>query len=244
MFWCDWSHAASIERSGMDGSARTTIISKDVGWPNGLAIDHVTKQIYWIDGKLNRLESASMDGTGRKVLFGDLMLHPFSLAVFEDTFYWTDWTRRTLESCNKFSGKNHKVMIKEASDNIPMGLHVYHPVLQAVKNNPCWESVCSQLCLLAPHEKFTCACQVGDVLAENAKSCIVNETSRTFVAIHDTIYELPKVKIGHSRLQPLNSKAKMTIATMTFNPATNCLLYSDVGADEIVIIDLHTDMQK
>lgn len=38
MFWADWGEPAKIERAGMDGTHRSTIVSKDIRWPNGLTI--------------------------------------------------------------------------------------------------------------------------------------------------------------------------------------------------------------
>ena len=44
MFWTDWGVPAKIERAGMDGSNRITIVSKDLKWPNGIAIDYTTQR--------------------------------------------------------------------------------------------------------------------------------------------------------------------------------------------------------
>ena len=40
MYWTDWGKEAKIERSGMDGGSRKTLIAKGNGleWPNGLTI--------------------------------------------------------------------------------------------------------------------------------------------------------------------------------------------------------------
>ncbi len=39
IFWTDWGQRAKIEKARLDGSGRQTVVSSDVGWPNGLAID-------------------------------------------------------------------------------------------------------------------------------------------------------------------------------------------------------------
>ena len=44
MFWTDWGDLAKIERAGMDGSQRTTIVSTELKYPNGIAIDNVTER--------------------------------------------------------------------------------------------------------------------------------------------------------------------------------------------------------
>lgn len=48
MFWTDWGSNPRIERAGMDGTHRQTIVSYDVKWPNGLTLDIVQKRIYWV----------------------------------------------------------------------------------------------------------------------------------------------------------------------------------------------------
>ena len=35
----------------------------------------------------------------------DLLRHPFSLAVFEDRLYWTDWDSDGVVAANKYTGK-------------------------------------------------------------------------------------------------------------------------------------------
>lgn len=49
MFWTDWGASPRIERAGMDGSHRETVVSYDVKWPNGLTLDLVQKRVYWVN---------------------------------------------------------------------------------------------------------------------------------------------------------------------------------------------------
>lgn len=48
MYWTDWGQTPKIERAGMDGSHRQTIVAFDVKWPNGLTLDLVRKRVYWV----------------------------------------------------------------------------------------------------------------------------------------------------------------------------------------------------
>ena len=43
MFWADWG-ISRIEKAGMDGSHRSTLVDTDIRWPNGLAIDRHDNQ--------------------------------------------------------------------------------------------------------------------------------------------------------------------------------------------------------
>lgn len=49
MYWSDWGEHAKLERSAMDGSDRAVLISNNLGWPNGLAIDMAGSQLLWAD---------------------------------------------------------------------------------------------------------------------------------------------------------------------------------------------------
>jgi len=51
----------------MDGTRRSLVISDDVMWPNGVAIDYRRERLYWTDGGLHRIETSRLDGSHRQV---------------------------------------------------------------------------------------------------------------------------------------------------------------------------------
>lgn len=112
MFWTDWGQTPKIERAGMDGSHRQTIISYMVKWPNGLTLDLVKKRVYWVDAKLNVISSCNYDGSGRRVILDSpkTLRQPFSITTFEDWLYWTDWDKSAVFKANKFTGKDVKAI--------------------------------------------------------------------------------------------------------------------------------------
>lgn len=76
VFWSDWANlndigagkwVAKIERSNLDGSDRRAIITKEIHWPNGLAIDYVNDVLFWCDAYFDRIERANFNGLQRKV---------------------------------------------------------------------------------------------------------------------------------------------------------------------------------
>lgn len=67
MYYTDWGVKPRITIVGMDGSQSVDIITDNIGWPNGLAIDHGTDRLYWADAKLETVEYANLDGSNRKV---------------------------------------------------------------------------------------------------------------------------------------------------------------------------------
>lgn len=67
MYWTDWGANPKIERAGMDASSRIVIISSNLTWPNGLAIDYETKRLYWADAGMKTIEYGNFDGSDRQV---------------------------------------------------------------------------------------------------------------------------------------------------------------------------------
>lgn len=69
MFWTDAGDGPKIEMAWMDGSKRRTLLSDKIRHPAGLTIDHAMDHtLYWVDTKLNTIESVKHDGTGRIVV--------------------------------------------------------------------------------------------------------------------------------------------------------------------------------
>ncbi|XP_017033989.1 very low-density lipoprotein receptor isoform X3 [Drosophila kikkawai] len=181
MYWSDWGASPRIERAGMDGSHRTTIISYDVKWPNGITLDLVKKRLYWVDGKLNTISSSNYDGSERRqVLYsGEYLRHPFSITTFEDYVYWTDWDKQAVFKANKFTGEDVEAVTAGHMLEHPMVVHVYHPYRQPDGVNHC-QSVnghCSHLCLPAPRinersPRISCACPTGLKLMPDGLMCV------------------------------------------------------------------------
>ena len=51
-----------------------------LGFPNGLSIDYEMQRLYWVDAKLDKIETSDFNGDNRAVLIRDI-IHPFGLAV-------------------------------------------------------------------------------------------------------------------------------------------------------------------
>jgi hypothetical protein len=90
MYWTDWGTPAKIERASMDGTARQTLHNTELVWPNGITIDYQSQTIYWMDARLNKLESSHVDGSYR-IPLSQQLVHPFSITLYNGTLYWSDW---------------------------------------------------------------------------------------------------------------------------------------------------------
>jgi low density lipoprotein-related protein 2 len=96
----------------MDGTQRSVIISTKIYWPNGLALDLPNKRVYFADSKLDFIDFCNYDGTGRQQVIANnhYLLHPHSLAVFEDVVFWTDRQLNRVMQARKFLGTNESVV--------------------------------------------------------------------------------------------------------------------------------------
>ncbi|XP_046609747.1 low-density lipoprotein receptor-related protein 2 isoform X1 [Neodiprion virginianus] len=174
LFWTDWGENPRIERIGMDGTNRSIIINTKIYWPNGLTLDVATQRVYFADSKLDFIDTCLYNGTGRiQVLAAShYLLHPHSLTLFEDTLYWTDRQLNRVLSAHKFKGVNQTVVSHLISQ--PLSIHVHHPALQPLSDNPCAKLPCSHLCLLSPSNPlgYTCKCHAGYRLSATGGMCI------------------------------------------------------------------------
>ncbi|XP_059048113.1 very low-density lipoprotein receptor isoform X4 [Achroia grisella] len=196
MYWTDWGQTPKIERAGMDGSHRETIVSYEVKWPNGLTLDLVRKRVYWVDAKLNTISSCNYDGSGRRVILysTDVLRHPFSITTFEDWVYWTDWDKTAVYRANKFNGKDVEAVTSTHTLQNPMVIHVYHPYRQPDGVNHCAavNGHCSHLCLPAPRigahaPRVSCACPNGLRLLPDNQMCVEDNSIKQDVDVQKPI---------------------------------------------------------
>lgn len=53
----------------------------DIGSPEGISIDWVSRNIYWTDSRKDTLEVANLDSKRRKVIVSDGLVNPRGVAV-------------------------------------------------------------------------------------------------------------------------------------------------------------------
>jgi len=211
LFYTNWGEKPHIGRVGMDGTRSEAIITEDIGWPNGITVDVVMKRIYWSDAKHGSIETAKFDGSDRRIVFKQTVQHPFSLSVFEDTLYWSDWQNQQIHSCSKFHGDDHQIITKE---NELHGIHVYHPLLEVNHPNPCLYSKCSHLCLLAyGGNDYTCACPSPKKwhLAEDRTTCHYHfDTESSTPITRDYVYNHAWVTSERGRSLSVNTSTQLS----------------------------------
>ncbi|KAL0180555.1 hypothetical protein M9458_022961, partial [Cirrhinus mrigala] len=63
--------------------------------PEGIAIDHMSRNMYWTDSILDRIEVSRLDGSQRRVLFDNDLINPRPIVAdpANGYLYWADWNR-------------------------------------------------------------------------------------------------------------------------------------------------------
>ena len=112
----EMNYYGSICRVGLDGSKKEVLFSKDIKYPQGLAIDHVTQTLYWGDSVLKRIEYVHMNDPKlvRKILLrraGKVI----GLTLFEDYLYYSSPDPFTLNRVHRWTGQNSTI-IKKSKD--------------------------------------------------------------------------------------------------------------------------------
>jgi integrin beta 2 len=173
LFWSDIGAAAKIETSLLDGSNRSTLVSKEIYRPVGLALDYPNNRLYWADSKLCVIESVTLDGQNRQLVWDFTAQNekPYSLSVFEDWLYVSTASHRVF--------KLRKFGPREGQDNskdkivLATGLqwigdiaivhsakqldHVHNGSNPCNSSNPCGEEA---LCINSPNGP-KCVCPDG-----------------------------------------------------------------------------------
>uniref|UniRef100_A0A023FLL9 Putative vitellogenin receptor ixodes scapularis vitellogenin receptor n=1 Tax=Amblyomma cajennense TaxID=34607 RepID=A0A023FLL9_AMBCJ len=193
MYWTDWGEAAQrlsvpawMARTGLPLSPQTSF------GPTGLTIDFITKRLFWVDAKLHLISSADYDGSNRRVVLSSPLMvkHPFSIDVFEDWLYWTDWESEVINKVNKFNGHN----LTHIANGVfsPMDVHVYHSYKQPQGVNYCEQAngMCSHFCLPAPvlsthSARYSCSCPIGMELEEDGRNCRIMAPTAAPTTSHD-----------------------------------------------------------
>ena len=112
IFWTDWGSEPHIGRSDMNGKNAIKIPLKFGAWPNAIALNHESGELFCIDSSHKDIYKLNYDGSNKKVITIPSSDHsrPFDLdyIVEQNLLVWTDQRADGL-----FLGKldeNHNVI--------------------------------------------------------------------------------------------------------------------------------------
>ncbi|XP_047660949.1 low-density lipoprotein receptor-related protein 2 isoform X4 [Tachysurus fulvidraco] len=168
MFWINKGPniVMTIERAGMDGFLRTSLVVVTAQLPRGLTLDVAARRLYWLSDFRKSVETVKVDGTGRytfRELFNGRTGQ--NLAVFNSWFYWAD-DRRLWQAPDNQPSQKSFVLKGE-----PSSIMVYHELQQPQGVSPCRKSGCV-LCMPSLNNPagFTCSCSEGKLPVQSG-SC-------------------------------------------------------------------------
>uniref|UniRef100_A0A8C6W1V1 Nidogen-2 n=2 Tax=Nannospalax galili TaxID=1026970 RepID=A0A8C6W1V1_NANGA len=124
VYWTDVA-GRTISRASLEpGAEPETIINSGLISPEGLAVDHFRRTMYWTDSGLDKIERARLDGSERKVLFHTDLVNPRAITVdpIRGNLYWTDWNREAPKiETSSLDGENRRILINK-DIGLPNGL--------------------------------------------------------------------------------------------------------------------------
>ncbi|KAK7076434.1 hypothetical protein SK128_001492, partial [Halocaridina rubra] len=241
LFWV--AERNKIEKAGMDGSQRRTLIEGYQIGPNALALDPPALRVYWMNSNLSKVEHVNYDGGDRKHLPDGAVLQPVSMAVWENRLYWSDLRHHYINSCSKRNGKDVQVVLKSATNDLT-AIMIYHSAMREQGKNPCRIQPCTHMCLLSPrsYSGYTCACPIGMELSDNMHTCKEQVgTSYPLIADGNKFYKVIGGTIGQIALLRWDIGFRFErIGDMAYDPLEGCVIVSDPFAKIIVKIHLDT----
>ncbi|XP_035218425.1 low-density lipoprotein receptor-related protein 1-like isoform X2 [Stegodyphus dumicola] len=241
LFWTDWDTSAPrIERASMSGEGRSVICRvddiTDGAWPNGLTLDYVALRVYWIDARSDSIHTITYDGDDhREVLRShESLSHPFSIALFSNYVYWTDWRTNSVLRANKWNGTDVRVVQRAITQ--PFDIIIYHPARQPRGNgsNPCEKDNggCSHLCLLSFNNTRTCDCPHLMSLASDKKTCYKNEK----VLLFSRQSEIRGVELTmpyYNMIPPVSVPKVLKVNQIDFVASRHQIYWSDTDLSEV-----------
>lgn len=122
--------AKSIFSVGYDGLGQKLFLKEDIVSPEGIAIDWISRRIYWTDSGKDTIEVASLDDANKRaVLVNKNLVNPRGIAVDPGKYlFWSDWDRDgpKIEYSN-LDGSARKLLLKSPDVILPNSL-VISPV--------------------------------------------------------------------------------------------------------------------
>ena len=187
VFFSEWDRPANISRAYLDGTNVTVFKNVLLGWPNGLSIDYLTDKIYWCDALLDHIQFADLDGSNVKMITTPSIRHPFSLVIFDEWLYVTEWRHDSIFRMDKRDGSNETLIVKIDESNRLYGIKVYSERAQHLPpSHPCLPSAhsCEKFCFPVPDNSSEglvarCGCSQGEMLAADLKTCELDPEAET-----------------------------------------------------------------
>ncbi|XP_075166288.1 nidogen [Haematobia irritans] len=127
IYWGDIS-AKKIVSAKYDGSDMKTFIDEDVESPEGIAIDTISRRLYWTDSVKDTIEVASLDDPSlRSILVNKNLVNPRGISVdpYREKIYWSDWNRESPKiEMSDLDGTDRELLLGKDAVTLPNSLVV------------------------------------------------------------------------------------------------------------------------
>ncbi|XP_066526626.1 low-density lipoprotein receptor-related protein 1-like isoform X2 [Hoplias malabaricus] len=132
LYWTDVVedkiYRGKLSENGAALTSFDVVIQYGLATPEGLAVDWIAGNIYWVESNLDQIEVAKLDGTMRTTLLAGDVEHPRAIALDprEGILFWTDWDASLprIEAAS-MSGEGRRTIHKETGNGgWPNGLTV------------------------------------------------------------------------------------------------------------------------
>ena len=171
LYWLDYGQFPMIARINLDGSNKTTLVTRDISNPLDLTIDMQTHNIYWVDSREDAIFTVNFDGKNRQTI-RDKLPSPKGLALLNGNVFWVDRNLQNIYKASKLQGQvAEPTIVQSGLENLRDIAIVDSSNQPKAPRNPCsGNGGCSQLCFAMSENQRVCDCSVG-VLASDGKSC-------------------------------------------------------------------------
>lgn len=89
------------------------VVESGLSTAEGLAVDWIGLNVYWVDSNLDQIEVARVNGSFRRTLVAGDMSSPRAIALDprEGLLFWTDWDNNDprIERCS-MAGEQRKII--------------------------------------------------------------------------------------------------------------------------------------
>ncbi|XP_021367271.1 low-density lipoprotein receptor-related protein 6-like [Mizuhopecten yessoensis] len=170
LFWVSSAYEdGKMERSNLYGGERRVILSTSFGFVDDMTLDMNEKQLYWVDSYRMTVETATYDGTGRRVIRRLVGTEFTSIAVIEGNICLINYDSYEMQCMFKTSGDRYAYHSFYPSN--PYAVGFFNPAVQKTPlENPCATKTCNHICVNTALQP-KCLCGDGYTLDPDGMTC-------------------------------------------------------------------------
>lgn len=250
LFWADYGQSPKIERAFLDCSNRTVLVSEGIVTPRGLAVDHNTGYIYWVDDSLDMIARISRDGGEPEIIrYGSRYPTPYGLTIFENSIIWVDRNLKKIFQASKEPGNTEQPTVIRDNIDWLRDVTIYNSHYQSlapadVNYNPCLQNNggCDHLCFALPDlQTPKCGCAFG-MLGSDGKRCFISTDNYLIFALENALRSMHLDPENHS--PPFHTMTVSRTAVALDYDSANSLIYftqsSSTGPGRISYISTYS----